>query len=40
MLNVKLAKRACVPLSLGERGGVRETVMAACCFMLRGGKTP
>jgi NAD(P)-dependent dehydrogenase (short-subunit alcohol dehydrogenase family) len=38
--NVKLAKRACVPLSLGERVGVRETVMAACRFMLRGGKPP
>jgi hypothetical protein len=35
---VKVARSALrIPLALGERAGVRETVMAAATYILRGG---
>jgi len=39
-VNVKLAKRAFVPLALRERVGVRETVMANRRFIIRDGDLP
>jgi hypothetical protein len=38
MVTVKVVRSALrIPLALGERAGVRETVMAAATYILRGG---
>ncbi len=40
IINVKLAQRDPVPLSLGERAGERETVMANQHFIIQGSDSP